>query len=190
MSDPGDHFDDSCCRRAEADDRGHAAGLLPASVRSGLLSMRILVEAPPREVWAWLTRPELLAQWSPIVPDRVLGSEGVATAQESEGSQALDATVVEVFEPFRLVHRWGPDTLTWQLGPADTGTQLQLVHDLSDRGAFAGIAAGWHLCFGVLHARLSGIDTPRLVGAAAMTAGWDGLRDAYRTAIVPNDADD
>ncbi len=190
MFDASDEIADSCCRRRGPVAELPGEGLLPASVRSGLLSMRILIDAAPREVWPWLTRPELLSQWSPVVPDRALTREGPATARESPGSGALDATVVEVFEPLRLVHRWGPDTITWQLGPADTGTQLQVVQQFSHRDSYAEAAAGWHLCLGVLGRRVSGHEAARLVGADAVSAGWEALRDAYRDAIVPNDADD
>ena len=49
--------------------------LLPASLRSGLLSMRIVLDAPVESAWEWLTRPDRLVQWSPVVPDRVLAGD-------------------------------------------------------------------------------------------------------------------
>jgi len=179
----------ACCTGRDGAD-ATPEGLLPASLRSGLLSLRVPLVAPTGEVWTWLTRPALLAQWSPVVPDRDLTSPGAASARETPESVAVDATVIEAFEPFRLVHRWGSDTLTWQLAPNGAQTQLQLVHDLADRARYAETAAGWHLCLGVLADRLAGGDSPRVVGADALAAGWDRLRAAYLAAIVPNDADD
>ncbi len=171
-------------------DAAELGGLLPASVRSGLLSMRILLDAPPAQAWSWLTRPELLAQWSPVVPDRDLGAVGAASARETSDAESVDASVLEVFEPFRLVHRWGSDTLTWQFAPSGRQTQLQVVHTLADRARYAETAAGWHLCLTVLADRIGGGHAPRCVGGDALGAGWEGLRDAYREVIVPNDADD
>ena len=189
MTDASDDLIDGCCRRGDPAASDPGEGLLPASMRSGLLSMRIALAAPPGEVWGWLTRPDLLARWSPVVPDRPLLAAGPAEARESPLAESVDATVLEVFAPFRLVHRWGPDTLTWQLGPAGAGSQLQLVHHLSDRDSYAGAAAGWHLCLGVLEQVVGGRPAERLVGAEAMSAGWASLRDAYRDRVVPNDAD-
>ncbi len=190
MIDASDNLIDNCCRRTDPAASLPGDDLLPVSVRSGLLSMRTTLDAPPGEVWPWLTRPDLLARWSPVVPDRALITAGAAEARESPLSQVVDATVLEVFEPFRLVHRWGLDTLVWQLGPADAGTQLQLVHRLTARDSFAEVAAGWHLCLGVLARLIAGRAAERLVGADAVSAGWASLRDAYRDRIVPNDADD
>ncbi len=190
MIDASDDLIDTCCRRTEPATPVSGDDLLPASLRSGLLSMRTVLDAPPGGVWQWLTRPDLLARWSPVVPDRALITVGAAEARESPLSAVVDATVVEVFEPFRLVHRWGDDTLIWQLGPADTGTQLQLVHQLTARDSYADVAAGWHLCLDVLARSISGQAAERLVGADAVSAGWAPLRDAYRDRIVPNDADD
>lgn len=182
---------ESCCARSSPGDHPRPAGLLPASVRSGLLSMRVLLDRPPATVWAWLTRPDLLAAWSPVVPDRELAAPGPASARETPDAAPLDAEVLEVFEPFRLVHRWGPDTLTWQLAPTGGGSQLQLVHAMSERDRYAETAAGWQLCLAVLADRLAGGSAARCVGAdAARAAGWDALRDAYRETVVPNDADD
>ena len=180
----------ACCRRSDAPERLTTQGLLPASLRSGLLSMRILLAAPAQRVWEWLTEVDLLRRWSPVVPDRALVTPGPASARESGEADSVDAHVVEVTEPFRLVHRWGEDTLTWQLGPAGDQTVLQLVDSLADRDRYAEAAAGWHLCLGVLADRLAGGEAPRCVGADAPAGGWEGLRDAYRSAVVPNDADD
>ena len=179
----------ACCTGRDGMD-AVPEGLLSASLRSGLLSLRLPVAAQTADVWRWLTRPRLLAEWSPVVPDRELTTPGPASARETAASNPVDATVIEAFEPFRLVHRWGPDTLTWQLAPSGETTHLQLVHDLADRERYAEMAAGWHLCLGVLADRLAGGDSPRVVGPDALAAGWDRLRAAYLAAIVPNDADD
>lgn len=163
--------------------------LTPASVRSGLLSMRTVLPTSPEQVWELLVAPDRLMEWSPVVPDRRLDSIGPASSQEQPGAPRVDASVTEVDAPRRLVHNWGPDQLIWQLAPDADHTQLQLVHVLSEPTSYLDMAAGWHLCLTVLRLRLSGVDAPRIVGADALTAGWQDVRDRYAETLIPNNAD-
>lgn len=169
-------------------DRSHDP-LLPASVRSGLLSLRIRLDADPQRVWRFLTEPAMLQRWSPVVPDRALTRVGAAYSSEQPGDEPVDAEVVDVIDGFRLVHRWGPDELVWQLGPDADGTQLQLVQRLSEPDTYAVMTAGWHVCLSVLADLARGTQTPRCVGADAVASGWATLRDRYQAEIVVNDAD-
>lgn len=159
--------------------------LIAASVRSGLLSMRVLLPAPPTQVWQQLTRPDLLGAWSPVLPDRVLDSVGPARGAAVGPDGELDLTVLEVFEGFRLVHRWGAEELIWQLAPSGEATQLQLVQRLADPDAHAAAAAGWHGHLRALEAVLRG-SVPEHGGDAANETA---LAERYAAAITVNNAD-
>lgn len=140
---------------------------------------------PAAVVWQWLTDPELLAHWSPIVPDRPLTATGAATARETPDAEPSDLEVLLVDAPNELVHRWGPTTVRWTLTPSDAGSVLtieqQLAPDSVDQASM--MAAGWHLCFAVLTARLDGRDIPRVVGHASVNYGWNELNDRYERAL-------
>lgn len=159
-------------------------GLLPASVRSGLLSMRVLVPADPGRVWQHLTRPTLLATWSPVHPDRALDAVGPARSQDTTGDAPVDLSVLEVIDGFRLVHRWGAEELIWQLAPNAADTQLQLVVRLQDADAHAAAAASWHVRLRRLQAVLGGHP-----GVDAPEPDEEMLRARYAEAIVVNNAD-
>ncbi|HEX5543305.1 MAG TPA: SRPBCC domain-containing protein [Micromonospora sp.] len=72
---------------------------------------------PASRVWEMITPPELLQQWSPVVPDRLLTSTGPATAREDPTSAPVDVEVLASEAPQLLVHRWGPHTLRWTVMP-------------------------------------------------------------------------
>jgi uncharacterized protein YndB with AHSA1/START domain len=140
---------------------------------------------PAAVVWQWITAPELLAQWSPIVPDRPLTTTGTATARETPDAEPNDADVLLADAPHELVHRWGPTTVRWTLAASDAGCVLtleqQLAPDALDQASM--MAAGWHLCFAVLTARLDGRDIPRVVGHESLNYGWNELNDRYERAL-------
>ena len=48
-----------------------------------LLTMSLRLETQPSRLWEFLTEPELLATWSPVVPDRVLAVVGPAWSRET-----------------------------------------------------------------------------------------------------------
>ncbi len=83
---------------------------------------------PPEVVWPWLTDPERLARWSPIVPDRPLDAPGARRVRENPGDEPVDGEVLSVDPPRELVHRWGEDLVRWRLSatavrlPTDVGT--------------------------------------------------------------------
>lgn len=160
-----------------------AAQLTAARTRYGVLTMTVELPADQASVWNCLTDPTRLAQWSPIVPDRALDSEGPATSRENPDDQPVDATVLESRGPWYLDHRWGGEHLCWQLAPSGDGTQVNLVQELSDPQQAADMAAGWHLCLTVLRRQLDGVATPRCVGANALEAGWERLRGVYHESL-------
>ena len=140
---------------------------------------------PAAVVWQWLTDPELLALWSPIVPDRPLTEPGAASARETPDAEPNDVEVLLADAPDELVHRWGPTIVRWTLTASDAGSVLtieqQLGPDALDQASM--MAAGWHLCFAVLSARLDGRDIPRVVGHESVNYGWNELNDRYERAL-------
>lgn len=155
-----------------------------ARLREGLLTLTVELPCSQRALWSCLTEPDKLVKWSPVVPDRVLDAEGPAQSQESPEAPVVDATVTDLRAPWYLEHRWGPDTVSWQLAPSGEGTQLNLVHALSDHSLAADMAAGWHLCLTVLRLQLQGHDVPRCVGPDALDNGWPQLREHYAATLV------
>lgn len=152
---------------------------ITARHRLGVCTLTVELDAGQETVWRHLVDPALLVTWSPVVPDRALDAAGPATSQEADGTPVVDATVIEARAPWFLEHRWGPDTLTWQLAPSGGRTLLNLGHQLTEGTQAPDMAAGWHLCLDVLARRLCGEDAPRLVGPAALVHGWQALRDDY-----------
>jgi uncharacterized protein YndB with AHSA1/START domain len=134
---------------------------------------------PPEKVWPWLTDPERLRQWSPIVPDGSFDGVGTRLVRENPGDDAVAGDVLRVDPPHELVHRWGDDVVRWRLTATDTGCRLTLEQTMRDRDRAAMNAAGWHLCLDVLDLVLSGAATSRVVGEAALDHGWEALRDGY-----------
>jgi uncharacterized protein YndB with AHSA1/START domain len=148
-----------------------------------VLTMTRRLPQPAETVWPWLTDPQRLARWSPVVPDTALTSTGPRQIREQPGDEPVDGEVLAVNPPHELVHRWGPDVLRWRLRDTDTGCVLTLEHTMADRGPAPMNAAGWHVCFDVLDPVLDGADTPRRVGPDAAAGGWAALRDQYEDVL-------
>lgn len=134
---------------------------------------------PAEKVWPWLTDPDRLRRWSPIVPDRPLDTVGARQVRENPGDEPLAGDVIAVDPPRELVHRWGDDVVRWRLTPTETGCLLTLEQSMRDRDPAAMNAAGWHICLDVLGRNLDGITTERLVGDVVMEHGFPELRDGY-----------
>lgn len=134
---------------------------------------------PPERVWPWLTDPDRLQRWSPVVPDHPFDRPGPAQVRESPDDDPVDGEVLVLEAPHELVHRWGNDILRWRLTARVTGCVLTLEHSMAEQNPAAMNAAGWHLCLDVLTGNLNGDDTPRVVGADAVEHGWEALRDRY-----------
>lgn len=156
--------------------------LITAGDRTGpafALAQTLELTTSPAEVWAHLTDPALLAQWSPIVPDRPLDTVGPAASRENPADGPVDATVITADAPHHLSHRWGPGLVTWTLVERPGGCTLGIGQDFATDAEAAMTAAGWHVCFAVLSLRLRGVDVERVVGADAMEVGWEDLSAQY-----------
>ena len=134
---------------------------------------------PPETVWPWLTDPDRLRRWSPVVPNRPFDSVGTRQVRENPGDEPVPGDVIAVDPPHELVHRWGDDVVRWRLAATDTGCRLTLEQTMHERDPGVMNAAGWHLCLDVLDDVLGGSDRPRIVGQDAAEHGWEALRDSY-----------
>jgi uncharacterized protein YndB with AHSA1/START domain len=132
-------------------------------------------------LWQMLTEPELLAQWSPVVPDRVLDHVGLAVCRENPGDEPIDAEVLIADAPRKLVHRWGSEVLSWTLTRTDIGSELELRQTLSDHLQTYLLAAGWQVCMARLAVPEDGIDHERATGQRALAYGWEALAEHYRS---------
>jgi len=145
-----------------------------------LIFIRELRHAPPT-VWAALTDPAELDQWSPFAAARDLGTTGetALTMIDGETRMELPITVRAAVRPELLEYTWGDDLLRWELAPSGAGTRLALRHTLAKPDMDAMVAAGWHLCFVVLARLLDGNPVGVIRGADALAHGWAELRDGY-----------
>jgi uncharacterized protein YndB with AHSA1/START domain len=136
---------------------------------------------PPEKVWAALTEPDQLPQWSPYTADRTLDTPGDATltmVEDSDGEK-LTGSVRRAEPPTLLEHLWGDDLLRWELTATAAGTRLTLHHTLDDRGWVPRVAAGWHLCLDIADRVLAGQSVEPIRGEDALEHGWGAVRDGY-----------
>lgn len=126
------------------------------------------LDQSPREVWAFLTQPELLEQWlgktdfQPVVGHKFRFASPYGNDSYCE--------VLEVTPFTRLSYSWQKKSLRdgmpftskvmWTLVPKENGTELRLVHTgfvaLED---FTGHDNGWNACLNqfekILHAYIN-----------------------------------
>jgi uncharacterized protein YndB with AHSA1/START domain len=140
---------------------------------------------PPEKVWAALTEPAQLTEWSPFTSDRDLGAPGDATLTMIDGdvTEDLPANVMRAERPTVLEYSWGDDLLRWELAPAGAGTELTLRHTIADREFAPKAAAGWHLCLDVMEHLLDGEPVGAIRGRDAMNHGWQELHDEYASVL-------
>jgi uncharacterized protein YndB with AHSA1/START domain len=143
------------------------------------LTVRRTLRHSPERVWQMITEPDLLALWSPIVPNRPLLEPGPATTREHPEDEPVDAEVLEVDPPRLLVHRWGGHLLRWTVSPAEGGSVLEVRQLFEDRADASSYAAGWRICLGTLAATRDGVVRERVSGSRAVDYGWQELRDQY-----------
>ena len=136
---------------------------------------------PPEKVWAALTQPDQLQEWSPFTADRDLSSIGDATLTMIDAGASVDlpASVRRAEPPTLLEYTWGDDVLRWELAATDSGTRLTLRHTIADRDGVPKAAAGWHLCLVVAEHLLDGQPIGPIRAENALNYGWEQLRDAY-----------
>lgn len=136
---------------------------------------------PPEKVWAALTEPAQLRQWSPFTADRNLETVGDATLTMIDGDTREDfqAVVSRAERPTVLEYTWGTNLLHWELSATQSGTRLTLRHTVEDPEWIPKVAAGWHICLAVAERLLDGTPIGPIVGESARNHGWDELHDAY-----------
>lgn len=132
---------------------------------------------PPSIVWLAITDREQLRSWFPCDVIVAGGQWKVgATITFRFPPEVIDMTltgeVLAVDEPNALAFSWGDEILRFELSPADGGTNLVLVDELSANIA-ARNAAGWEVCLD----RLAGLDPP--------PDAWRPRFEAYRVAFEP-----
>lgn len=127
------------------------------------------------QIWAHVTDPELLATWSPIVPERPLTEIGPMLSRESPDADPVTTDVLATAGDHALSHRWGDDVLEWLVDEA----RLTLMMKVAAPQYAPTYLAGWQVCLAVLDARLEGLDQARIVGREALEHGWEELRARY-----------
>jgi uncharacterized protein YndB with AHSA1/START domain len=132
---------------------------------------------PPSIVWQAITDREQLRSWFPCEVVVAGGRWEVgATITFPFPPEVIDMTltgeVLAVDEPNALAFSWGEEILRFELSPADGGTRLVLVDELS-AGIAARNAAGWDVCL------------DRLVGLDPGPDGWRPRFEAYVVAFEP-----
>jgi uncharacterized protein YndB with AHSA1/START domain len=160
------------------------ASARPNGDRWTLVFVRDLRHSPAK-VWAALTDPAQLGKWAPYTASRDLASTGEATLTMIDGAthEDLAATVTHV-EPLKLLeYSWGGDLLRWELSPTADGTQLTLLHTMTDKDWIAKVAAGWHLCLDVADRLLEGNPIEPIRGDDAKNYGWEELAAAYEEKV-------
>ena len=133
-------------------------------------------EHPPEKVWPWLTDPDRLRRWSPIVPDRPLDSVGPRLVREPRRRPGSGDVRVSIRRANRapVGHRCRALAAV----ATESGCRLTLEQTMRD-GTTPRERRGWHICLDVLDEYARGRRTARVVGEAASTT--DGSRCATTT---------
>ncbi|WP_067650013.1 SRPBCC family protein [Nocardia harenae] len=136
---------------------------------------------PPAAVWAALTDPDELRQWSPYTADRPLTATGPVTliAIDDAEERALPGEITAADPPALLEFTWDTDVLRWELTETPDGTRLRLTHHLTDPASSDMAAAGWHICLDVVELLLAGTPVGPVTGPDALDHGWTELRARY-----------
>jgi uncharacterized protein YndB with AHSA1/START domain len=110
----------------------------------------------PEKVWRALTEPEHLKAW---FPHTIVGEWTVGAPLRFESAYGdFDGEVLACEPPSLLEFRWGPDTIRFEVAPADGGDRstLTLIDTLEELGKAARDGAGWHACLDSLQDELDG----------------------------------
>ena len=120
---------------------------------------QLFIKATPEAIWRALLEPEFTERYfygTRIETTLKPGSPFVSHLA-SDGSTAVEGTVVEADPPRRLVHTWSakyseelaaepPSRVTWEIEPQGGGvTRLTLVHDRLEGAprTAESVAGGW-----------------------------------------------
>lgn len=140
------------------------------------------------DIWAALTDPALLAQWTPMEPDRPMTTVGsiifTPTDVVDEAQAPYVTEVVDVVPQNTVAFRWGEDTVRFSVYEESTTVICVIT---GSRTMAPAVAAGWHLCLGALELLLRGERPPQVVGQKAMAHGWPELHAAYAAAFDATD---
>ena len=142
---------------------------------------------PIARVWAALTTPAQLAQW--FAPGEItLVPGGEVHLAFTDGEGVIDGQVTALDPPHLLEFTWtdhGKDLgiVRWELAARDDGTQLVLIHTLSNAARDFGLPAlaGWHMMLRRLAALLDRQPVPPL------GEGWQEFHEHYAQAGVMGD---
>jgi uncharacterized protein YndB with AHSA1/START domain len=134
---------------------------------------------PIERVWAALTTPAQLAQW--FAPGEIaLIPGGEVHLAFTDGEGVIEGTVTALAPPHLLEFTWtdhGKDLgiVRWELAARDNGTQLVLIHTISNAARDFGLPAmaGWHMMLRRLAALLDSRPVPPL------GEGWQEFHDHY-----------
>lgn len=125
------------------------------------IRQQFVYEHPAKDVWEFLTRPDLLAQWLmptdfiPLVGHKFTFTTRPLPQLASDGICYCE--VLELLPLKKLTYSWktGPgdgsislDTIvTWTLTETEKGTELDLVHtgfnEETNLEIYAGMTSGW-----------------------------------------------
>jgi uncharacterized protein YndB with AHSA1/START domain len=112
----------------------------------GDIKQTYVIAATPEEVWAALTEPEIIREWSGA--DAVFPLEPGAVYSLWDGS--IGGEIVEIVPMQRLVQTWKPQdwvrqdsVVTFTLVPHPGGTQVDLFHQNVEEADFDGTDDGW-----------------------------------------------
>lgn len=115
----------------------------------------IYLKAEPKEVWAWLTEPEKLAEWfhkpkAPLAAGKRLELFGTTSGDLLIWGEVRAAKPYEYLEyTFEIKHMQGADSVVkWTLDKVPGGTRLTMEHSgLADTGPQFDVAVmldeGW-----------------------------------------------
>lgn len=131
-----------------------------------ILHKSIYLNATPSQVWAYLTDPDLLAQWfhkpnAPLTQGAALKMHGTDSGDLLIWGEVRTAREPEFLEYTFTIKPMGDavSTVKWTLTPVTGGTQLSLTHEGLPQHAEA---------FGLI---------------LALDKGWEGHMDQMRTAL-------
>jgi uncharacterized protein YndB with AHSA1/START domain len=110
------------------------------------ITQTYLMNANPEKVFAALTKPELIQQWSgaPATMDAQAGTKFALFGGAIHGAN------LEVVPNQKLVQAWSagdwekPSTVTFTLSPAPEGTKVELLHEGVPAAAHEMISSGWN----------------------------------------------
>ncbi len=139
---------------------------------------------PVERVWRAISDPAELPSW---FPSKVEYEPEVGSLMRFVGdphAPAMEGRLLAWDPPHHLAFVWGTDELYLTLEEVDGGCRFELVNVLSDPGAAAMNAAGWHVCLSELDKVVRG--EPNDGPHAANATQWQPLYDVYVTAGLPH----